>query len=189
MFAFLRRLREVRFMNVMFVKVLLYAYPKLRAIARSVSAAVENQAVLSFRSKESALVTAEKIVKEMMLQCNLEHVAEALDRVLERLSEEELFFLEYKYFRRNSLLKGKFSGYAPKCCERSYYRKQGALLQKVHFLSAAQGWTEDRFFEAFGEFSYFMKLYRALQNGKEQAISVRRKKSGIGFQKSACSSE
>ncbi len=176
-------------MNCLFVKVFLYAYPRMRALAEAVSAAVENKAVLSFRSMDSALTAAEKIVDEMLLQRNIDGAADCVERVLKTLSDEELFFLEYKYFRRKRLLKEQFTQFSPFCSERNYYRKQAALLRKITFLLAAQGWTEQRFFEAFGEFPFFMKMYRLLSGGKEQRMTAKRNRTELKFQKSVCSSE
>lgn len=179
---------EVCFMNCTFVKVLLYAYPRLRELAESVSAAVENKALLSFRSYGNALDCAEKIVEEIILGRNLESAADAVDKALKNLSEEELYFLEYKYFRRKRVLGERFGGFQSACSERSYYRKQAGLLKRIAFLLAALGWTEQRFFEAFGA-SFFMKLYRALEAGREQTITAKRTVGGLSFQKSTCSSE
>ena len=176
-------------MNCTFVKVLLYAYPKLRELVESVSAAVENKAVLSFKTYGNALTIAEKIVDEIVLGRDLESAADAVDGTLKNLSEEELYFLEYKYFRRKRVLSGRFGSFRPACSERSYYRKQAALLKRIAFLLAALGWTEQRFFEAFGEFPFFMKLYRALEAGREQTITAKRTAGGLSFQKSTCSSE
>lgn len=175
-------------MDCLFVKVLLYAYPRLREVSEAVSAGVENKAALSFRSTDSALTVAEKIVGEIMLRKNLDCVADAIEKALEALSEEELYFLEYKYFRRKRVLRERFALFTPACSERNYYRKQAGLVKRVFFLLAAQGWTQTRFFEAFGEFGFFMKLYRALENGKECALTRKREKRSISFQSSSPSS-
>lgn len=176
-------------MDCLYVKVLLYAYPRLREVSEAVSAGVENKAALSFRSTLSALDTAERIAEEIFLRKNLDCVTDAIERALSMLSEEEMFCLEYKYFRRKRILGVRFAGYSPLGSERSYYRKQAELLKKICFRLAAAGWTETRFFEAFGEFPYFMKVYRALQAGRESAVTVKRGRRGFSFQTSVPPSE
>lgn len=188
MFVFYDRFARQGFMDCLFVKVLLYAYPKLREVSEAVSAGVENKAVLSFRNSDSALTVAEKIVEEMILAKNLDCVADAVEKALGALSEEELYFLEYKYFRRKRVLGGRFASFTPACSERNYYRKQAGLVKRIFFLLAAQGWTQTRFFEAFGEFDFFMKIYRALEGGRECALTRKRGKRTISFQSSLPSS-
>lgn len=188
MFGFSERFVRLGIMDFLFVKVLLYAYPKLRAVAEAVSVGIENKAALSFRSSDSALTVAEKIMGEIVLRENIDCAADAIDKVLDALSEDELYCLEYKYFRRKRVLKERFGSFVPACSERNYYRKQAELLKRVFFLLTVQGWTETRFFEAFGEFGFFMKLYRALAGGKERALTQKRARRTINFQNSGCSS-
>lgn len=175
-------------MDYLFVKVLLYAYPKMRAVSEAVSAGIENKAALSFRGSGNALTVAEKIADEIILRKNIDCVADAVEKTLCMLSEEDLYFLEYKYFRRKRVLRERFASFLPACSERNYYRRQAELVKRVFLLLAEQGWTEARFFETFGEFDFFMKLYRALAEGRERALTQKRARRGISFQSSACSS-
>lgn len=124
-------------MNYGYVKVLLYGYPKLVALAEAVSASVEIQAALSFKSKTGAAETAERIADDIFVCKNLEGVKTALDEVCAALSDEERFFLEYKYFRRRKELQ-KYGACAA-CSERSYFRRQNTLLKKVAALLAGRG--------------------------------------------------
>ena len=164
-----------------YVKVLLYAYPKLRDIIAAVSVGVENKAMLSYKSYDGALEVAERIADEILLKKNLSDAAETLENMLRSLTREEVFFLEYKYFRRKKILREKFGGFVPSCSQRSYFRKQELLLRKVASLLLLHGWTQERFFEAFGNFSFFMRLYRALIKGKERTLCSKREERGITF--------
>lgn len=169
-----------------FAKVLLYAYPKLPQLAEAVSVGAMNKAMLSFRCREGALEAAERVAKEIFIKIGLEEVYGALTEILGSLGEEENFLLEYKYFRRKKLLKG-YTGVFP-ASERSYFRRQNALLDKICFRLGLCGWTEKRFSETFGGFPPFMRLYRAIKEGRERLLSAKRERRGIVFQNSVCSS-
>lgn len=169
-----------------YVKLLLYVYPKLPEISEAVSVGAENGAILSFRAKGSALEAAEAVVSEMLLRNNLDRVRLALDEALALLSGEEKFLLEYKYFRRKREL-GKHGALAS-CSERNYFRLQNALLKKLAALLAARGWTEEGCSEAFDGFSPFVRLKRALCEGREREFAAKRKKRQIEFKRRAAGS-
>lgn len=172
-----------------YVKVLLYAYPQLPAFAEAIGVSVENRAALSFRSVKDTLSIAEELATELGRKVRLMNVCEKLDRILLRLTEEEAFLLEYKYFRRKRQLREKFSEWAFDCSERSYYRKQTALLRKIAARLIACGETEERFLEEFSDCAPLMRLYRALKAGKERTFVAKREKSALSFgQKSEGSS-
>lgn len=168
-----------------YVKVLLYAYPKLDALAEAVECGVEVKALLSFRGRESALALAEKIAEEIVTAKKLSLLKEALKKALSACSERELFLLEYKYFRRKELLKGRYAGYSPECSQRHYFRLQNALLEKMAALCAGLGLTQDWFFEEFGDFAPFMRVYRALAEGRERTVVYKRKQKAICFRQNS----
>lgn len=164
------------------VKTMLYAYPKLEMLAEAAEAAAEVKALLSFRAREDALGSAERVAEEILSGKRLRLLKNALDGVLEGLGGEELFLLEYKYFRRKDRLQECTE--ALSCSERSYFRKQNALLAKVAAELVRRGWTKARFFALFGGYPPFMRVYRALRAGRERAVVFKRVRKGIAFQNS-----
>lgn len=173
-----------------FVKVVLYGYPMLEEMADGVSAGAEVKAKLSFRSWEDTAALTEKIADEILLAERLRSLRALTESVLDGLSQEELFLLEYKYFRRKRLLRDNPCANML-CSERSYYRRQNAVFQKVCSRFAARGFTEETFLRRFGTFPAFMRALRAVKEGRAGSLVRRRKRRSVGFQKSetSCDSE
>lgn len=169
-------------MKKQYVKVILYAYPYLCGLADASRVAASNKAVLSFRSYASAFDAALEVAEEIVLAERLESLSARLGEILSSLSEEERFLLEYKYFRRRREL-ARFGADLP-YSERSYFRRQSALLQRVGSLLTAGGWTDKAFFEAFGEYAPFMRILQAIMAGEENRITAKRTVAGVRFQKS-----
>lgn len=173
--------------NLVYVKVLLYSYPKLDALSDAVGCGAENKALLSFRGRGDALSIAEKIAEEIVISKKLSLLKGELDRAISNLSDLELFLLEYKYFRRKEYLKGKFADFVLDCSERSYFRMQNTLLAKISSKLKVLGYTRERFFSEFGEFAPFMRVYRAVAEGRERVIVFKRRKRSLPLQNSGSS--
>ncbi len=172
-----------------YAKVILYAYPHLRALAEASGAAAENQAYLSYRSRFGALETAERIAEEFAMRSRLLRLADAVDDMLRHCSREECFLLEYRYFRRRKRL-AAFGDFVAPCSERTYFRRQEALLRRVAAMLAARGWTQAAYHAAFSVYEPFVRLLRALREGREQAVAAPRGRRGVTFagrQNSCCS--
>ncbi len=172
--------------DFLYVKVLLYAYPKLEALAEAVSDSAEVKALLSYR-RFSAEEAAEKIAEEIFLARRLRETREVLDGALSAFGEEELFLLEYKYFRRRNVLKERFAGMSFAGSERNYFRRQNALLRKVASALAVRGLTERAFFERFGTYAPFRRVLRAIREGRELSVVWKRRRREIAFQNSGSS--
>ncbi len=172
-----------------YAKVILYAYPHLHALAEASAVAAENKALLSFRSRRGALEEAERIAEELAVRSRLLRLEKAVEELLAQCSREELFLLEYRYFRRRRRLDA-FGGYVVPCSERTYFRRQSALLKKAACCFAACGWTEEAYFAAFAGYSLFARILRAIRDGRESAVAARREQCGLAFsgrQNSCCS--
>lgn len=174
-----------------YVKTLLYSYSKLSELAEAVGSGAEVKAMLSFRGKEDALLLAERIAEEIVMSKKLSLLKEELDGALSGLSERENFLLEYKYFRRKKLLKGKYRDFILNCSERSYFRMQNALLQKIAFRLLSVGLTRERFLSEFKDFPPFMRVLRALSEGKDRVVVTNRRRRALKFQNSgdSCGSD
>lgn len=158
-----------------YAKVILYAYPHLLPLADAVGVGAVNKAMLSFRAREDALVTAEAIAEELAFKSRLLRLAEDLEGVLASFGDEEMYLLEYKYFRRGKVLRERYAGYVMACSERTYFRRQAAVLHKFCCLLAARGWTERAYAEAFGGFAPFARVLDAILSGRESAVTAKRK--------------
>ena len=171
-----------------YVKVLLYAYPKLDALREAVECGVEVKAVLSFRARQDATAVLERIAEEIVIAKKLSLLKRKLDEVLSHCSEREMFLLEYKYFRRKDVLREKFAGYEPNCSERNYFRLQNALLTKIAALLLSVGMTERRFFREFRRYAPFMRVFRAIREGRERAVVFKRRDREIAFRQKSSGS-
>ena len=173
---------EVRMSDYEYEKVFLYAYPKMDELADAVSASAETKALLSFRAVGDCLGVAEKIVREIDVSRKIRAVKRDMDELLAEMSEEELFWLEYKYFRRRKRLRAlaEFAR-AGECSERTYFRRQNALLRKISSGLAARGMSEEWFLQVFSGYTPFLRVYRALKEGRESSLVRKRDKRGIEF--------
>lgn len=174
--------------NYDYVKVLLYGYSKLDMLADAVEDGARVQAALSFRTYHNTLELAQKISLDVLHGEKLRFWKRELSDLLAELSEEELFLLEYKYFRRKRQLATRFADWEMTYSERSYFRKQNVLLQRVACKLSARGLSEERFFDDFGEFSPFMRVYSALKEGWERKIVARRKVRKLSFSQNSAGS-
>ncbi len=163
-----------------YAKVFLYAYPWMKALSEAMAQAAENKALLSYRSPLSAEEAAGRVVAEYAMQAAVEELYLQMERVVGAMTEEELYLLEYKYFRRAGRLSAG-EGVVLPYSERSYFRRQSELVGKVTRLLGDMGWTDSRFVAVFGRFSPFLKILRAIRAGKEREVWQRRKQSGLTF--------
>ena len=163
-----------------YAKVFLYAYPWLGALSDAMAQSAENKALLSYRAMCSAEEAASGVVREYAMQAAVGEVAVQMERIVQSMDDEEKYLLEYKYFRRAEMLAGGRRVTFPYSI-RTYFRKQEALAAKVARLLEDLGWTDRRFAATFGQFSPFMKILRALREGKERMVWERRKRGGVAF--------
>lgn len=166
-----------------FVKVILYAYPKMGELEEAVSAAVFNKAALSYKDPRSTGETALDVVKEIRARMAVSSLRALVSSALRSLTEEEQYLLEYKYFRRKRELSERFGGMKLTCSARSYFRKQQALLNKLAAYFRFHGWTEENFLDRTG--GLFRRALAAVQSGRERALVRQRKERMLAFQSSS----
>ena len=163
-----------------YVKAILYVYPAMGALAEAARGAAENKALLSYRSRFNAMHDLEEVAEEIFLAERLDSLKITTENLLADLNSEELFLLEYRYFRRKKFL-AKFGG-SVLCSERSYFRKQEKLLRKIASQFSLNGIKEEYFLKAYKNSVCLMRVYRAIVNGGEQRICARREKRTLRFQ-------
>lgn len=166
-------------MNTDYAKAILYVYPMMGALSEAARTAAENKAYLSYRSRFDAMHDLSAVAEEVFLAERLDSLKGFLDGVMSRLSEEERFLLEYRYFRRKKILAGFGQDLA--CSERNYFRKQERLLQKITARLTVSGVTREYFLSAFENSVCLMKVFRAIGRGGELKICARRGKRTLKF--------
>ena len=172
-------------MNTDLTKTVLYVYPMMKKLAEATRVGARNKALLSYRSQCDAMHDLEAVAEDMLLARRLDELKELLESLFARLDREELFLLEYRYFRRKRVL-ARFDQMLA-CSERNYFRKQERLLKKLSSWLLSRGVTEEYFLAAFRGSVCLRKVYRAVQNGGELKICARREKRGVRFQGSSFS--
>ncbi len=160
-------------MNAINVKTLLYAYPRLGDLAEAAEVAGENKAYLSFRTHRSAFDDCLSVAEEFSLSDRLFRLRRQLTHVVESLTREEQYLLEYKYFRRRKIL-ASLSDMVPTYSVRTYFRKQNELLRKVRSRLMFLGWSDEIFEREFGNFPPFIKLRNRLKEEGERGAAFRR---------------
>ncbi len=177
------RSKVVQTMNAIHVKVFLYAYPRLGALAEASERAAENKAALSFRSLLSTFDACAEVAEEFSMADRLLELRRQLGLILGDLTREERFLLEYKFFRRRKMI-ASFADMVPSYSMRTYFRKQNSLLKKIRSRLMFLGWSDARYDLAFGAYRPFVQMERALAEGRERA-SLPPRKGMLFFQSSA----
>lgn len=149
-------------MEYVYVKVLLFLYPKLSDIEAAMAKSVEDAAVLSYRFRGDALAAAEYVARNIEILKNVIAVRSAIGEALNSLSAEERELVSYKYFRR-----GKGPCYVD-YPQRKYYRAQDSALKKTAGALVRLGWSESGFEAAFGDFEPFARFYATVKEEEER---------------------
>ena len=157
--------KGVKTLNYDYVKAILYAYPTMDEIGEAVGAAADNKALLSYRDPRSTEDVAVDILKEIAAKRALKELCGIVDELLKHCSAEELYLLEYKYFRRKKFLK---DAVPLLCARRTYFRKQDRLLRKAADYIERGGWTQERFLEETN--GLFSRVVEAIAGGAERSV-------------------
>lgn len=169
-------------MKFLYVKVYLYLYPRLRAIEEELARSVELKAALSYRTRSDAFSLAENIADMLLLKERIIALRETLDEIVGTLSEGERELFEYKYLRKKGAAENPTF---VACSERQYFRLQHLLLSKIKGMLIARGYFEEGYFAHFGSFPPFGRVYRALEEGREQGVTGKRSSRLLVFQNSS----
>ena len=143
--------------------VLLYVYPKLERIEEHIGQLVEAKARASYAGKESTEACAKKMIEYLCIKDCFAQVRASLSEILAALSREERYLLEYKYFRRKRVLEGEFAGMCCSFAERTYYRRQRRLAEKLNGELIRRGMDEAWFMRTFGDVPYMMAALRSVR--------------------------
>jgi hypothetical protein len=163
-----------------YVKAALYAYPILLTVEKEYGQHIENMAVLSYRSEQSAENLIEKIADEILVKDKLIRLKGTLESVLKELSATERTLLGLRYFG----LERKWKRFKEKTSERvykpwsesRYFRMQTRLLKKVGERLALKGFNKAEFEKSYAQLELFEKILRYIEKKNECVMSVREKR-------------
>ncbi len=154
-------------------KVILFLYPKLARLTEDIGKIVEAKARASYSGKESAEACAQKILDYLYVRDCFAALKEDTDKVMEQLTREEKYLLEYKYFRRKKVLVGEFSDFTVRYCERTYFRRQKRLAGKLNSLFLRAGLSEEWFLHTFSGVPYMMAALESVRGSTEALVDKR----------------
>ncbi len=157
--------KEWKKLNYDYIKAILYAYPTMDEIGEAVGASADNKALLSYKDPRGAEDVAVDILKEIAARRALKELSCLVEGLLKDCSAEELFLLEYKYFRRKQFMK---EAVPVSCTRRTYFRKQDRLLKKAADYIYRGGWTQERFLEETN--GLFSRVVEAIAHGSERSV-------------------
>ncbi len=153
-----------------YAKGILYAYPFLQTAGKDYEEHIKNKGLLSYDSRWTAEGLAEYLAGEIIEMHNLEWLKAKLDEIFARLSEEEKWLLSLRYFGKKPNVGKK------RWTERTYFRRQKRLLEKLTAMLALAGITEEVYERDFASVEIFRKINRCVESGKEEKISAKERR-------------
>lgn len=159
-------------------KIILFLYPKLKRLIVSVGEIARARAVASgadFATERCA----EKIMEYIRFRDCLIVLEDDMQSILGELGREELYLLEYKYFRRKKMLEKEFADVRLACSERTYFRRQTRLESRLNGLFMRRGMSEEWFMRTFGEFPYIADALGKLRECGQTAFADKRTKNSL----------
>lgn len=159
-----------------YLKVLLYVYPRIDYVNRDIEDLITSKAVASFNYNGKTERQIQQVIQLVTIKNNFLILKDDMGKIIEVLSMEEKYLLEYKYFRRNRVLKGEFKNFKLDYCERTYFRKQTKLLTKLFQIFNREGLTYDWFIKTFSKVAFMMNYLRKVQDCERKTFCEKRKK-------------
>ncbi len=154
-----------------YVKAVLYAYPLLKTVEKDYEEHITNKALLSYMPRSSAESTIEKIAEEIVEMRSLEWLKGRVEEVLETLTESERNLLATRYFGKRKKAAEKDG-----LTERTYFRRQGRLGERVGALLSLGGLTEEVYLREYAQMDIFLRVEGYLARKKDFEEKVGKKK-------------
>ena len=160
-----------------YVKIILYAYPLLKTVEKDYEEHIGNRALLSYDGRWTAEKTAEYLAGEILEMRRLEWLKEKVSKVLASLSDVEKTLVAIRYFGKAKKIKTFLKEEEnplkrTSWTERSYFRRQARLGDKIGGAFALTGITEEVFLEDFAHVEIFKRVAQALEKRKNESISA-----------------
>ncbi len=149
-----------------YVKIILYTYPFLKTVEKDYEEHIAIRALLSYENGKTAEQTAEYLAKEIIEMHRLEWLKGKVECALQKLSDEEKLLVEIKYFGNKRKLKALLKKEIPskrEWTERSYFRRQKRLEERLDTLFKAIGITEDKYRKELADLDVVVKVAKAVE--------------------------
>lgn len=151
-----------------YVKAIFYAYPFLNTMDKEYDEHLKNRAVLSYRTDFSAERIALYIASEIVEKQTLQWVKQTVESVLETLDCSERTFVQIRYFgKRRKIRRERLPGGVGALSERSYFRKQSKLVDKLGAMLTQKGLDKQFFNQNLMPIELFAKAYQYVCKGRD----------------------
>ncbi len=151
-------------MNNYYAKTALYVYPCVEKLIAQIDGLVEKKAYASMNLFIPCEEICDQIIglteqKKKWLRLYL-----AVKDTLLALSDEEIEYIDYKYFRKRNL---QVDGIAEFYSSRTYYRKQRRIVNECAKILEEKGFSEQRFIDEYMEIPFFREMMRRIKKRDE----------------------
>ena len=163
------------------VKAMLYCYPMLDRICEGYVQHIKNKATMSHDGRIPTVELAEYLAKEICEKERTQALKALFDEILARLTLEERLLLDLRFFgkmdRVRRMFAAKRAGLAddamrdvPFWSERTYFRKQKALLEKLCKRLECRGLDKEAFLKDYAQLDGIAPVYQYVELGKDVGI-------------------
>ncbi len=149
-----------------YAKAVLYAYPLLKTVEEDYEAHIKNKALLSYEKSAERVATC--LAGEILEMRRLEWLKAKIGEVLQGLTEVERTLVAIRYFGKSKQMKALMQ---KPWTERTYFRKQQRLGEKLGGLLVLNGVTEECFMRELLPIEMLQKIYRGVEEGRDRKIS------------------
>ena len=147
---------ERKDMNLHFAKSILYAYTNLEEVIEQIDEIIERKALCSINDYSPCLEQCEKIIDLIEQKDVLIDLKIKAEKALQRFTDEELDYLDYKYFKvRPKEYYDDFDTFS-----RNYFRRQVKLANKFSMLIEHEGITQKYFEENCMKIDFMRELLK-----------------------------
>lgn len=129
-------------MNTYYAKSILYAYPNLEEIMEQIDELVERKAISSMNDTSPALIQCNAILNYTNQKDVLIEIKLVVDSILSKFDENELFCLDYKFFKSHT--KEYYDDFDTS--SRNYFRRQVRVAEKFALYLENRG-IDNKWFE------------------------------------------
>lgn len=175
-----------------YVKATLYAYPQLERIGKGYGEHIANRAILSHDGRMATEKLMVYLAQEIEEKRKIERLKMVLDSILAGLSTEEKLLLDVRYFGKIEAVKRIFAAvkagiageqYAkiPLWSERTYFRRQTALLKKIALRLKWQGIDKEEFLKEYAGLDGVGHVYRYLELRCEEESVLKKEREFLSF--------
>ena len=144
-----------------YLKTVLYAYPLLKTVGEDYAVHIRNKAVLSYNSPRLTEELAEYLAREILRKNNLLWLKGVIEETLAKLDDTERALIGARYFGKKKIPLHK-EGEEP-WSERTYFRLQQKVGNKVGGMLVVAGVTKDFFDKELSEVELIRKVHRFVE--------------------------